>query len=48
MTRDPALVAQDVRLGRYSVQQARALFGVAIGADGTVDGPATDALRLKG
>ena len=45
---DAGLVAEDVRLGRYSAQQARALFGVAIGADGTVDGPATDALRLRG
>ncbi|MFM7656121.1 MAG: hypothetical protein ACKO56_12190 [Paracoccaceae bacterium] len=25
--RDPALVAEDVRLGRYTADQARALFG---------------------
>ncbi|MEI4485794.1 hydantoinase B/oxoprolinase family protein [Frigidibacter sp. MR17.14] len=27
--RDPALVAEDVRLGRYSAEEARALFGAA-------------------
>lgn len=34
LTRDLALVAEDVRLGRYTADQARQLFGVTIGADG--------------
>ena len=34
LARDPAKVAQDVALGRYSPDQAQALFGVAVDADG--------------
>lgn len=44
LTRDTALVAQDVRLGRYSTQQARDMFGVVLAA-GVVDETATRALR---
>ncbi|WP_238368982.1 hydantoinase B/oxoprolinase family protein [Heliomarina baculiformis] len=44
--RDPKLVAEDVRLGRYSIDQAKELFGVAVTAtDFTVDEPATATLR---
>lgn len=44
--RDPALVAEDVRLGRYTADEARGLFGVAL-APGTftVDEGATRLLR---
>ncbi len=45
LQRDPAAVARDVRRGYYSTEQARALFGVALAADGTVDAAATAALR---
>ena len=44
-TRDPALVARDVRDGLVSVENARALYKVAVGADGIVDEIATHALR---
>ena len=45
-TRDPKLVAKDVRLGRYSIDQAKELFGVAVTAtDFTVDETATATLR---
>jgi N-methylhydantoinase B len=43
--RDPALVARDVRDGLVSADNARALYKVAIGADGTLDDTATIALR---
>lgn len=43
--RDPAAVARDVRLGRYTVDQALALFGVALDAAGDVDIAATKASR---
>ncbi|MBL3703235.1 methylhydantoinase [Sulfitobacter sp. BDSS02] len=44
--RDPKLVAEDVRLGRYNIDQAKELFGVAMTAtDFTVDEPATATLR---
>jgi len=33
LERDPALVAEDVRLGRYSAAQAEALFGVVLQGD---------------
>jgi N-methylhydantoinase B len=42
--RDPDAVAEDVRLGRYTADQAAALFGVAL-TDGTVDPAATARLR---
>ncbi|SLN45953.1 Acetophenone carboxylase delta subunit [Roseovarius litorisediminis] len=44
-TRDPVAVAEDVRLGRYTVQQAEALFGVVLGNAGEVDTKATAARR---
>jgi N-methylhydantoinase B len=43
--RDPALVARDVSRGYYTGEEARALFGVALGPDGAVDTAATAALR---
>ncbi|MFC2966685.1 hydantoinase B/oxoprolinase family protein [Acidimangrovimonas pyrenivorans] len=46
LTRDPAAVAEDVRLGRYTVAQARELFGVALtGTPPEVDTAVTAALR---
>ncbi|MGF1659207.1 MAG: hydantoinase B/oxoprolinase family protein [Rubrimonas sp.] len=42
--RDPDAVREDVRLGYYTPEQARALFGVAL-RDGAVDAAATAALR---
>ncbi|QFT98168.1 Acetophenone carboxylase delta subunit [Roseovarius sp. THAF8] len=45
MQRDPGLVAEDVRLGRYSVEEAERLFGVVI-EDGAVDDVATTQRRL--
>lgn len=44
-TRPPELVAEDVRLGRYSAEEARALFGVALGVGCVPDIVATEALR---
>ncbi len=44
-TRDPALVARDVRDGLVSAENARALYKVAVGADGTLDETATRTLR---
>ncbi len=44
-TRDPQAVAQDVMLGRYTPEQAEALFGVVVQADGMVDTVETAALR---
>jgi N-methylhydantoinase B len=43
-TRDPALVARDVRRGYYTEAEAAALFGVVI-TGGEVDAAATAALR---
>jgi N-methylhydantoinase B len=43
--RDPALVARDVRDGLVSVENARALYKVAVSADGSVDAVATASLR---
>jgi N-methylhydantoinase B len=43
--RDPALVSRDVRDGLVSAANARALYKVALGVDGGVDQPATQALR---
>ena len=46
LERDPALVAEDVRLGRYSAGQAEALFGVVLHGDKPL--PDTDATaRLR-
>ena len=47
LQRDPALVARDVALGRYSAAQAEALFGVVLGADGAVDASATARRRAR-
>ena len=44
-TRDPILVAADVRDGLVSVANAKALYRVAIDTDGTLDKAATDSLR---
>ncbi|AVO38799.1 hydantoinase B/oxoprolinase family protein [Pukyongiella litopenaei] len=44
-TRDPAAVAEDVRLGRYDRAQARDLFGVALTDAGAADEAGTAALR---
>jgi N-methylhydantoinase B len=44
--RAPQAVLEDVTLGRYSVEQARALFGVVVAGDPlAVDGPATRTAR---
>lgn len=44
--RPPALVLEDVRLGRYSAEEARRLFGVAVtGTPPQVDAAATARLR---
>ncbi|MEO0363682.1 MAG: hydantoinase B/oxoprolinase family protein, partial [Pseudomonadota bacterium] len=45
--RDAKLVAEDVRLGRFSAEEALALFGVAMGDDGEVDEAATVAARRR-
>ncbi|MDE2514588.1 MAG: hydantoinase B/oxoprolinase family protein [Rhodospirillales bacterium] len=47
-TRDPALVARDVRDGLVSPAAARDLYKVALRADGQVDEAATTALRMHG
>lgn len=47
MMRDPQAVAEDVRLERYTVEEARAYFGVVITADGGIDLAATRALRVQ-
>jgi N-methylhydantoinase B len=43
--RDPELVARDVRDGLVSADDARALYKVAVSADGTCDEAATAQLR---
>jgi N-methylhydantoinase B len=45
-SRDPALVVRDVRDGLVSAQAARTRYHVAVDAGGTLDEPATRALRL--
>ena len=45
LTRDPARVARDVRLGYISREAARRDYGVALQEDGGIDEPATAALR---
>jgi N-methylhydantoinase B len=44
-TRDPAVVARDVRDGLVSVGNARALYWAAVREDGTIDAVATASLR---
>jgi N-methylhydantoinase B len=46
-TRDPALVAHDVRDGLVSASNARALYQVVVGEDGKLDEAATLAMRRK-
>ncbi|MBS1888654.1 MAG: hydantoinase B/oxoprolinase family protein [Actinobacteria bacterium] len=41
LTRDPELVAADVRHGYYTVAEADSLYGVVLAADGSVDAAAT-------
>ena len=49
VTRDPKLVFNDVRLGYYTAEQARDLFGVALLANHAgVDTDATELLRNAG
>jgi N-methylhydantoinase B len=43
--REAARVARDVAEGWISADRARAVYGVALGADGSVDAGATAALR---
>lgn len=45
LDRDPRAVAEDVRLGRYTAEQGRDLFGVAVTDNGEVDVAETEALR---
>jgi N-methylhydantoinase B len=45
--RDPTLVARDVRDGLVSLENARALYHVAVATDGTVDEAATTQLRSR-
>jgi N-methylhydantoinase B len=45
--REAALVARDVGRGYYTAGEARELFGVALAADGGVDGAATAVLRRE-
>ena len=49
LERDPALVLNDVALQRYSVDEARELFGVVVTAwpEVTVDREETEALRRQ-
>jgi N-methylhydantoinase B len=45
--REPQRVAQDVVRGYYTSAQAETLFGVRLGADGSVDSKRTEALRKR-
>jgi N-methylhydantoinase B len=45
MTREAVSVAEDVRLGRYTTEEAALLFGVILTADGQIDAQATKARR---
>ena len=45
--RDPAKVARDVSRGYYTREQAEALYGVALRADGTPDPERTASLRQQ-
>lgn len=47
LTRDPARVARDVRLGYVSRDAARRDYGVVVGNDGTIDQTATTELRSE-
>jgi len=45
LTRDPALVAADIREERFTADYAEAVYGVVLTAAGEVDAPATNARR---
>jgi N-methylhydantoinase B len=45
MTREAVSVAEDVRLGRYTTEEAALLFGVILTANGQIDAQATKARR---
>ena len=45
--RDPAAVADDVANDKVSLEAARELYGVVIGADGAADADATADLRTE-
>jgi N-methylhydantoinase B len=47
LERDPAAVAEDVRLGYVTTAAARDAYGVAVDASGKVDPRATETLRSK-
>jgi N-methylhydantoinase B len=47
-TREPAMVARDVRDGLVSVEDARTVYSVALDAESRVDAPATAKLRAGG
>ncbi|MFN4088396.1 MAG: hydantoinase B/oxoprolinase family protein [Alphaproteobacteria bacterium] len=47
LRRDPHRVAEDVLAGFVSVEAARSLYGVVVGADGGIDAGATDAERRR-
>lgn len=47
LTRDPQSVAEDVRLGRYTSEDANTLFGVHLDQAGTPDLPETAKLRIR-
>jgi len=47
LERDPATVADDVANGLVDCAEAGAVYGVAVGADGTLDRPATERLRRQ-
>jgi N-methylhydantoinase B len=47
LARDAGLVARDVRRGYYTAEEARALFGVALTADGAIDVSARASLRKR-
>jgi N-methylhydantoinase B len=47
LSRDPALVADDVLNDLVTVEQARADYGVVVGADGVIDEAATESLRAS-
>ncbi len=46
--RDVALVARDVQRGYFTADQAKALYGVVLAGDGSVDAQATTACRQQG
>lgn len=47
LTRDPALVAEDVAVEYLTAEQAEARYGVVFGADGAIDEAATAAKRKE-